>query len=181
MPRRLSLEEAETVSSSAREDGDRPTLFRAASGSEEEISQDFETYLILTDIGTRSRIANFFQVILENDPNDLELYTSLLREFLEEEVSNATGGRTSFDEVTELYDDIRQAYGVTTDGFTDVSEVNFLQEALTNSLGSIAEQRDRFSFNFAALSVLQARQEAGSNQLFRQELESWVRVLVEYE
>lgn len=181
MPRRLSAEEANQVSGAAREDGDRPELFIASTGAETEISTDFEVYLILTDIAVRTQIANFFQVILDNDPNDLASYTELLLEFLEEEISNAEEGKREFADVTEFYDATRTSYTNTTDGFTDVSEVNLLQEALANSLGPLAEQRDRFIFNVAALTVLQTRANEGGSDSFTRELESWIRVLVEYE
>lgn len=181
MPRRLTAEEADRVAGAARGDGDRPTLFSASSGAENEISSDFEVYLILTDISVRTQVANFFQVILDNDPNDLDAYNELLLEFLVEEISNAEEGKREFSDVTEFYDTTRASYSNTTDGFTDVEEVNLLQEALTNSLGQLAEQRDRFVFNVAALTVLQDRANESGSSEFRQELESWIRVLVEYE
>lgn len=181
MPRRLTAEEADQVSSAAREDGDRPQLFIASRGEEEEISSDFQVYLILTDISLRTQVANFFQVILDNDPNDLTTYTELLLEFVLQELGNAEIGTRNFNQLTEFYDDIRSSYSNTTDGFTDVNEVVLLQESLTNSLGAIVEQRDRLLFDTAALTVLQTRAEEGGSGDFRRELESWIRVLVEYE
>lgn len=181
MPRRLTAEEADQVSNLARGDGERPQLFIASTGEETEISSDFETYLILTESSIRTQIANFLRVILENDPNNLEVRTELLLLFIREEISNADRAKGEFAEVTEFYDQTRTAFSNTTDGFIDVSEVTLLQEALTSSLGPIAEQRDRLIFNTAALTVLQTRTEAGGSDNFRRELESWVRVLVEYE
>jgi len=181
MARRLTAEEADKVSQHAREAGDRPTVFVASTGEETEISTNFEVYLIVTDVAVRTQVANFFQVILDNDPNNLASYSELLLEFLEEEISNSEEGKREFAQVTEFYDTTRDAYTNTIDGFSDVGEVTLLQEALTNSLGPLAEQRDRFIFNVSALSVLQARATEGGSSVFRQELESWIRVLVEYE
>ena len=181
MPRSLTAEEADQVAQQARGDGDRPDLFIASRNSEEQISVDFEAWLIITDSSLRTQIANFFQTLLDNDPNDLETRTELLLEFLQEEIRNAQQFKEDFESITELYDTNRESLSGATDGFTDIAEVTLLQEALNNSFGPIVEQTDRFNFDYAALTVLQTRANGENASNFQQELESWIRVLAEYE
>lgn len=179
--RTLSADEAARVSSQARGDGNRPELFSSLTLTAHEISEDFEIFLILTPVSVRNQIANFFQVILENNPNDLEDRADLLSEFLEEELRNDTEALRAFDNYTELYDQIRDAFSNVAEGFTDVSETSLLQEAINTSLGPLAELRDRYQFNYAVLSVLRSRAESSGNANFRSELQSWIRVLATYE
>tara|TARA_R100001132_G_C3270505_1_gene92664 strand:- start:1473 stop:2018 length:546 start_codon:yes stop_codon:yes gene_type:complete len=181
MPRGLSAEEADIVSRKARTPGSRPVLYSSLSDTEAEISSDFEVYLILTDSSVKTQIASFFQTIIDNNPNDLGTYNELLQEFIEEEIRNTNEGNTQFDALTSLYDSVRDSYGGTIDGFTDVGEVIGLQEAITQSLGSLAEKRDRLTFNYAALNVLLSRSDASGSTLFFRELESWIRLLMEYD
>jgi hypothetical protein len=177
--RRLTLEEADTVSSSARED--RPTFFNAQTRASESISQEFEAYLILTPISVRSSVSSFFQTILENDPNQIDVRNQLINEYLEEEQRNELEGQRMYQQLTEYYDQVRTNLTASLDGFEDVTEATLLQEALTKSMGDIVAARDRHTFNYAALSVLASRVESGGAADFDQELQAWVRVLVEYD
>jgi hypothetical protein len=179
--RTLTAEEAERVSSQARGDGNRPELFSSLTATASEISEEFEIFLILTPVSVRNQIANFFQVILENNPNDLEDRADLLSEFLEEELRNDTESLRAFDNYTELYDQIRDSFSNVAEGFTDVGETSLLQEAINTSLGPLAELRDRYQFNYSVLNVLRSRAEASGNANFRSELQSWIRVLATYE
>lgn len=179
--RRLTLEEAEIVTSSAREDGSRPTFFNAQSRAEEEISQEFEAYLILTPISVRSSVSSFFQIVLDNDPNQIETRDQLVDEYLEEEQRNELESQRMYQQLTEYYDSIRSTFSSSLDGFENVTEATLLQEALTRSMGNIVSARDRHIFNYAALSVLASRIDSGGAVDFQQELRAWVRTLVEYE
>lgn len=181
MTRDLTVEEAGLVAQQARPSGQRPQIYTAATDSTAEISTDFETYLILTPISLRNQIAQYFQTIIDNDPNDLQTYSDLLTEFLEEELRNDTELMRAYNDYTSLYDQVRDAYSSSTDGFTDVDEVGELQVALTNSLGQLAEQRDRYSFNYAVLNVLRDRNNNSGRTGFVRELQSWIRALVTYE
>ncbi len=177
--RRLTLEEADTVASSVRED--RPTFFNAQSGQEESISTEFEAYLILTPISVRSSVSSFFQVILDNDPNQVEVRNQLLTEYLEEEKRNELESQRMYEQLADYYDQVRSDLSSSLDGFEDVTEATLLQEAMTKSMGDIISARDKHAFNYAALSVLASRFEASGSGDFTQELRSWVRVLVEYD
>lgn len=177
--RRLTLEEAETVSESSRTD--RPDYFNIQTGQEEDISPEFESYLILTPIATRSEVSGFFQLVLDNDPNQIDVRGRLMDEFLEEEQRNELEGQRMFQQLTEYYDRVRERLSVSLDGFEDVAEAISLQESLTRSMGSIVASRDRHTFNYAALSVLLSRHQDEETTAFQQELRSWVRVLVEYD
>lgn len=179
--RRLTLEEAETVTSSAREEGNRPEFFNAQSRVSEEISQEFEAYLILTPISVRSSVSSFFQTILDNDPNQIETRNQLIDEYLEEEQRNELESQRMYQQLTEYYDQIRANLSASLDGFENVAEATLLQEALTKSMGDIVSARDRHTFNYAVLAVLASRVETGGASDFEQELQAWVRVLVEYD
>lgn len=179
--RRLTLEEAETVTSSAREEGNRPEFFNAQSRVSEEISQEFEAYLILTPISVRSSVSSFFQTILDNDPNQIEVRNQLIDEYLEEEQRNELESQRMYQQLTEYYDQVRSDLSSSLDGFESVAEATLLQEALTKSMGDIVSARDRHTFNYAALAVLASRVETGGAADFEQELQAWVRVLVEYD
>jgi hypothetical protein len=179
--RTLTLEEAATVTDSARGDGDRPDFFNAQTDSEEEISQDFEAYLILTPISVRSNVSSFFQVILDNDPNQIDVRNTLINEYLEEEKRNELDAQRMYQQLTSYYDQVRSDLSSSIEGFEDVQEATLLQEAMTRSMGDIVAARDRHVFNYAALSVLSTRQETGGSADFTEELRAWVRVLVEYD
>jgi len=179
--RRLTLDEAETVTASARAAGDRPLFFNATTLTDEEISQEFEAYLILTPISTRSDTSTFFQTILDNDPNQLDLRQQLLTEYLEEELRNETESQRVFDDLTQYYDQVRSNLAASLEGFEDVTEATLLQESLTSSMGDIVSARDRHHFNYAVFSVLRRRLENGGSATLSQELRSWVRLLVEYD
>jgi len=179
--RRLTLDEAEQVSASAREPGERPTFYNATTRADEEISQEFEAYLILTPSSVRSEISTFFQTILDNDPNNVQLREQLLSEFLEEELRNASESQRVFSNLTEYYDSVRTSLSSSVEGFEDVTEVPLLQEATTSSMGDIVSTRDRHQLDYAVLRVLQTRAENGRSATLTEELRSWVRVLTEYE
>lgn len=179
--RTLTLEEAATVTDASRGDGDRPDFFNAQISSEAEISQEFEAYLILTPISTRSSVSSFFQVILDNDPNQIDVRNQLIDEFFEEEKRNELEAQRMYQQLTSYYDQVRSNLSASIEGFEDVQEATLLQEALTRSMGDIVAARDRHTFNYAALSVLSTRHEAGGAADFEQELRAWVRVLVEYD
>lgn len=179
--RRLTLEEASTVEANSRDDGERPLLFNAQSDTEEEISPEFEAYLVLTPISTRSQVSSFLQIVLDNDPNQIDTRKDLLDEYLEEEKRNELEGQRMYSQLTEYYDQVRTGFSSSLEGFEDVSEATLLQETLTKSMGNIVSARDRHTFNFAALSVLASRHESEGAEDFRQELRSWIRVLVEYD
>ena len=180
MARGLTVEEADRIAQQARGD-DRPLVFVAARNAEELISEEFESWLILTDAGIRSQVANFFQTVIDNDPNNLETRTELLQEFIREEIVNTAEYRHAFKDVTSAYSSTRETLVDAADGFEDVTEVTLLQEAMTSSLGPLAEQNDRYAFNYAALTVLQRRADGENLTNFREELESWIRVLSEYD
>lgn len=181
MARSLTLEEAEKVSDQAKEEGSRPQYFSVPAGGAEEISKEFETFLIITPATVKSQIASFFQVILDNDPNENSTRDELLTEFLLEELDNETERIRLFDNFAEFYDEVREAYAASVDGFTDVAEVALLQEAITRSLGSISDQRDAHQFNYAVYSVLTQRKDADDPDSFEQELRAWIRVLSTYD
>jgi len=178
--RRLTLEEAERVGESAHGDGERPEFFNAQTDSEEEISPEFEAYLILTPISTRSGVSGFFQVVLDNDPNQIDTRNQLLDEYFEEEQRNELEGQRMYQQLTEYYDQVRTTFSASLEGFEDISESILLQEALTRSMGNIVSARDRHTFNYAALSVLLSRHQSEGAADFQQELRAWIRVLVEY-
>jgi len=181
MPRRLTLEEAEIVTRLSREEGDRPELYRSVDNTETEISQEFESYLILTPTPTLNSVSSFFRVVLDNDPNQVDLRNQLFSEFLEEEQRNESENQRMFQQLTDLYDQTRESLASSLEGFSDVEEASLLQEAVTRSMGDIVSARDRHVFNSSVLSVLASRQESSGSTELRQELQSWIRVLLEYE
>ena len=181
MPRRLTLDEADLVTRQSREDGNKPELYRSVDETETEIGRDFESYLIVTPTSTLSSISSFFQVILDNDPNQVDLRDQLLSEFLEEEQRNENEYVRMYQQITELYDQTRESLSSSLEGFDDVEESALLQEAFTRSMGDIVSSRDRHTFNSSVLSVLSSRKDASGSSELRRELQSWVRVLLEYE
>lgn len=179
--RRLTLDEVDVVAAGARGDGSRPTFFNAQTSSEEEISQNFEAFLLLTPTQIRSNVSNFFQVVLDNDPNQVEVRSDLFDEFMEEEKRNELRAQRMFSQLTEYYDRVRTEFSQAQEGFSDVTEVVLLQESLNRSLGDIVSSRDRHSYGYSVLSVLSARAESAGPSSHIQELQSWIRTLVEYD
>lgn len=179
--RRLTLEEVELVSSAARGDGARPSYFNVQSAAEEEISTNFESFLILTPLQVRSDLSNFFQTVIDNDPNQVEVRSDLLEEFLEEEQRNELRSQRMYADLTEYYDRVRDQFAQASEGFEDVTEVVLLQESVTRSLGDIVSSRDRHAYGHAVLSVLATRHSSSGNNSHTQEIQSWIRTLIEYE
>lgn len=179
--RQLTLEEASKVTSAARTEAARPEFFNAQSSQDEVISTEFESYLILTPISTRNSVSTFFSTILESDPNQIDLRNKLLSEYIDIEKSNEQALKSASEQLTSYYDQVHTSFTNSVEGFEDVTEAVLVQEALTSSMGNIVSSRDRHVFNYAVLSVLSARLDAGNDTSLRKELQSWVRVLVEYD
>lgn len=179
--RRLTLEEAELVSNRSLPNGDRPTFFNANTQATQEIGVEFESYLIVTPIDTRSDVSTFLQTIQDNDPNQIELRNQLLFEFLDEEMSDEIQKQGNLDDLTSYYDRVRSTFSSSLEGFEDIDEASLLQEALTASMGDIVSARDRHKLNYAVLSVLRSRLDNGRSQTLSQEIRAWIRLLVEYE
>tara|TARA_R100000656_G_scaffold104176_1_gene76143 strand:+ start:170021 stop:170563 length:543 start_codon:yes stop_codon:yes gene_type:complete len=179
--RRLTLEEAELVSSAARGDGNRPSLYRVTSGFDEEISADFETFLILNSIDERTQVSQFFQTVLENDPNSNDNRDRLLAEYVSARKANEEAKLTRMESFSEIYDETKSTLQNMSDGFEDITEVDLLNEATNTALGGIVEQRDRFSYDLSVLTVLEQAVPEGGISTLRRELESWGDLLVEYD
>lgn len=179
--RRLTLEEAELVTSRSLPNGDRPLFFNASTQTTQEISPEFESYLIVTPLEVRSEVSSFLQTLADNDPNQVELRNQLMFEFLDEEMSDSIERQRNLEDITEYYDQVRASFSSSLEGFEDLAEVALLQETLTASMGEIVSVRDRHKLNYAVLSVLRRRLDNGRTQNLTQEIRSWIRTLVEYE
>lgn len=179
--RRLTLEETELVSNSAKAEGERPQFFNASTQTSEEISQNFEAYLIVTPIATRSDTSSFLQTILDNDPNQIDIRQQLMFEFLDEELNDSIEAQRGYESLTEYYDLVRSSLASSIEGFEDVEETTLLQESLTSSMGDIVSVRDRHKLNSSIVSVLRRRLDNGRSATLTQEIRSWIRLLVEYD
>lgn len=177
----LTLDEAELVQESSRSDVDLPEIIDPASGIPEVIGREFEAFLILTPLNIRSGLADFFRTIIDNDPNKVATRDEILTDFLDEEEKNSLEMQKVYESFTSYYDQVREGVISSLDGFEDLKEVAWLQEALTNSLGNIISDRDRHMLNFAALQVLRVRHDSGRSQTSLDSLQQWVETLVEYD
>jgi len=179
--RRLTLEEASTVSERSRDVGSRPSFYDASTRDFVEISSEFETYLILAPAQVKSDVSSLFQTVLDNDPNQAGLRSDVLTSFLDLESDNELERKRRFESLTSLYDDVRSRFITSIEGFEDLREVSLLQESLTTSLEGIVASRDRHEFNNAVIQVLKRRDGASGLSESRTESQAWVRVLTEYE
>ena len=180
MARSLTAQEAVTVGSKAKPEGQRPTYYSPTQGEDLEISSDFEVWAILAPSEVKRQISSYLQTILDNNPDEREVYNEILISFLQEDLSNTVAEATGYRDLTAFYDNVRSSYLTTTTGFLDNPEVSFLQNLLNSSLGSIIDRKDDLDFTYSAGSVLLSRAEAESSGS-RREIESWIQILGAYE
>lgn len=178
--RDLTSSEAKTVDAQAKQE--RPYYYNSDSAELVEISEDFEAWVILTPIGIRARLANFFQFILDNDINDWPLRKELLDEWLEDEEDDLRTEIEGYGTIVDTYDEIRDSLASSTIGFEDVDEVNRLSVDLTTSTGDLVERRDSLKFEKALSVVLKSRADgSGIPENVEQQIKSWIRILLTYE
>lgn len=177
--RDLSSAEAKSVDSQAKQE--LPYYYSSTEDKLIPISRDFECWLILTPMTVRARLANFLQLVLDNDINDWSTRKSLLEEWLDNEIDDLNAELDGYDLFADTYDEIRTSLSSSNNGFEDVDELNKLMTDLTTSTGEVMARRDSLKFTkYVCNSVLNRADGSGIPKSVEQEIKSWVRLLLTY-
>jgi len=178
--RDLTSEEAKKVDSLAKPDGSRPSYFNSGTGTLVEISVDCEAWLIITPSTVRARLANFFSLIATSKLNDWSDRQDLLSAWAKNEIADLKSNIDSYGKIATTYDAIRGDLAKYSVGFDSVEEISKINNDLTTLVGDYIERRDSLQFIKTINVILKGR----SNNLtddVKQEIQSWVRVLLAYQ
>lgn len=181
MPRALTSQEATKVAKKAKADGFRPQIFNSSSGILEEITKEFEIFLILSKPGIKAKAAQFISTIIQSDINNLVVRNNLLRRWAEDELADIDKEIEGYQDLLDIYDEIFPQLGEAKTGFEDVVEVNNLFSSFNLLTGDFAEQRDSLRFDKAATTVINNRDSGVLPSDIKKELESYARALLAYE
>ena len=181
MPRALTPEESQVVAAKAKPEGSRPQLYSAATGTLNQISKDFESFLILSPAGVKANAATFISTILLFDINNLVVRNNLMKRWCEDEISDIDEEIKGYEDIMDSYDEIRPKLADASLGFEDVPEVNTLMSDFTLLLGDFGEQRDSLLFSKAASNVINTRERGTIPADTKQEIESFARILLTYD
>lgn len=179
MPRALTSEEALTVAAKAKES--RPYVYNSSTGALEQISKDFEAFLILSSAGVKSRAAQFIATILLFDINNLVVRNNLTKRWIDDEYSDLDTEIEGYQDILDVYDEIRPDLADATSGFEDVLEVNTLLEGIHLLLGDFAEQRDSLKYSKAIANVFKLKEQGTVPSELKREIESYSRALLSYD
>lgn len=176
--RRLTNEEAQTVRARRRPSGDRPTYYNAGTDEDNEISEEFEAFLILLATGVKTEAVAWINAVANSLP-EREDWNDLLMETIAQQAANATARLADINETFDGYEAFRTNFRA--DGFEDVEEVGTLLEDLQIGMGELSG-RERESTHLEVLSdLLQLRAESGNVSESRlQQLRSWITPLLTY-
>lgn len=178
--RDLTSEEAKIVDAKAKKE--RPYYFNSETDELIQISAEFEIWLILTPAGLRTRLANYFQFVLNNDINDWSTRQELLEEWMEDEIDDLRNEIEAYGEIANTYDELKTGLSEYLPGFEDIDEVNKLSTDLTTSIGTTIDRKNSLQFEKAVNTVLLAKSEgSGVPDNVIQEIKSWVRLLLTYD
>jgi hypothetical protein len=176
--RDLTPSEAALVATNRKPEADLPVIYDPVTNLSTPITREFETWLILTPIGTRSQISMWLSQLAQNTPHD-EAFDNLATEFLEDEVAAARAEIEEYDSSLSGYDRFRNT--LNTDGFSDVTELGTLLSLTTTGLGRISSARN--SANYAGSMALYNQADLRSRRTdenTRRTLRSWVSVMLAY-
>jgi len=176
----LTPKEAKKVDSMARPNGSRPYYFDSSSATLVEITSDFEAWLILTPISVRARLANFFSTIINSKLNEWSDRSDLLNEWLKNEIDDLKTNIDNFGKLVTTYDEIRTDLTTYSSGFESVEEISKIVTDLTKLVGDYVERRDSLQFIKAVDTVLKGRAE-NLTENSKQEIQSWIKVLLDYQ
>lgn len=178
--RDLTSEEAKLVDAKTKKN--KPYYYNATSGELIAISDDFEVWLILTPIGLRTRLANYFQFVIDNDINEWSTRQELLEEWLEDEIDDLRYEIEAYGDIVNTYDELKTGLSEHLSGFEDIDEVNKLSTDLTTSVGTSIDRKNSLQFEKAVSTVLLSKSEGtGVPDNVIQEIKSWIRILLTYD
>jgi hypothetical protein len=181
MPRALTSDEFKKVTSKAKVEGSRPFVYESSTGEYNQISKDFEAFLILTPAGIKAKAAQFISTIIRSEINNSVIRTNLLRRWAQDEMADIAKEIEGYKDILDIYDSIIPTLGQAKGGFEDVTEVNVLFSGFNLLMGEFAETRDSLKFDRAASSVLNNRSGGNLPSDIKKELESYARALLSYD
>lgn len=181
MPRPLTSQEVKKVARLAKPDLARPYIYDAASGQLQQISKDFEIFLILTPGGVRNQITQYISLILKADINNLSVRNKLSKQWIDNEIKDLEKEEKNYDDILGIYDDLIPKLSAAKTGFEDVDEVNSLMSNFTLLTSDFGEQRDGIRFDKAVLSVLKIRESVTLPDDIKKEIQSYARALIAYD
>ncbi len=176
--RQLTNSEAQTVRSRRREDGERPTYYNSGTGTETEISDQFEAFLILLSTGVKTEAVTWINAIANLMP-DREEWSEALLETIQQQVSNAQLLADDIGTTYSGYEQFRTNFRI--DGFEDIVEIGLMLDDLQIGMGELND-RARTAKHLEVISgLLEVRSDSETFDDSRlQQLRSWVTPLMTY-
>jgi len=176
--RRLTNEEAQTVRDSRREPGERPVYFNSGSGEDEEISEQFEAFLILLSSGVKTEAVTWINAVASLMP-DRDDWNDVLIETVEQQIANAQTLNDAINTTYEGYESFRTNFRI--DGFEDITEIGLMLDDLQVGMGELsgrAREAKHLEVLSAILNERATSEEFGDARL--QQLRSWITPLMTY-
>lgn len=139
MLRVLTTDEQRKVNAKRRGE-DRPSIFKASLDAEEQISEDFEAWLILLESGPRSALANWLRDLTLSSLGDD--YIDLLDELIESNQTDIDGLKGNLDKDLDAFDDMWIQVQSSLSGFEDNAELGLVTTDVRVPIEDFKQQED---------------------------------------
>ena len=154
----------------------RPVRYDDGLGSWVQVTEDFETFLILTPIAKKAQAVNWInvqQLGLEGD----SLRDIVVNDFLLREIAEATLPQETLSLVTDLYEDFRAEF--VQGRFAGIAEVVTLMEDTRLGADRLFTENDELEHRIVAATAVQERySNDGTTDGRRLQASSWVTPLM---
>jgi len=183
----FTTEEIGLIKEQTLPDDERPSYYSKSFQREQQISTDFESFLILQK-GSQKQISmdwidRALDIEVDNEDRDILMtrYLTTVEEDADARVEELDERLQNFNSFMEsLFEDQSSMGGPSR--FSDISELNIFVQSLQKPLDKLTIQRDQAFHEQNLVSSLQVRlEEEQTDDNSRLELESWNQVLSIYE
>lgn len=175
----LTAQEVATVQQRQLDANKLPTYYNSATRANQQISRDFEAFLILSPDDLKTSAIDWIKkaVTLQQANKDRDQLSALA--FAQESL-NATNKMNALDEHLADFNDFREKFQTQTD-FAGIQEVQTFLLDLQRVIEELASARDRAQFDGVASQVVQRADDrllVDKDDI--EELQSWTGVLSTY-
>ncbi len=166
------LNKTDAVKVSGKRKADKPTFYNAQTGTEEPISLDFESFLILAPQDLKDSTVDWIEKSQQPAAARSADRDALLKEAITAELEDSTAWLEEMDKKIEDFREFRDRFQV--GQFADVPEIGLMLRDLQTGLDEVMHHRGRAKHLVVMSTVIQGRLETdGVTEAQAKETASW--------
>ncbi len=179
--RELTPDEQRRIYGKRKPAGQRPRYYDAATGLFNEISFDFETFILLVPIGFRARIGQYLAALMAGDIGSGTM-DELRTTWLTQRRRTYQAASDLYGPTVTTYEDIRADLMDAAVGFDEISEYQRFQADLTKVVGKFVDDYENVTFQSNVYNTLKLRSQpsAPTTSPVHAELQSFIQVFLAY-